>query len=481
MGGHNHVQARRATTGVPCAPATECTTSMSALSLEENSKTATKTNKERIQHWVIFAAAVMMLLIQGTGTFYFDAQQYWQGAYGIVNGTAPSEGFFELRGALAAAIFTPAALMARVFGEWSAAFFVLLQNSIVIAWLGIHVMPTMIPRHGHSTTRAKIVSAFFVTLIASGFAPYPLVDIYAALFCVLAAALLMKRRPQYLALAGLCMGISVNIRPAYLIAAGLILVATTPWNTWKTSYFALGVAAAQIPQIVVNLIKFDTFRPTPTATDSLIRLQASYASYVVRYDTLLGSSSPQQFYCSPGMAVRVAGQEPLTTGQLALTFVQNIPESLLFALQKISAALHWPVKTPYNIPDPGLDFTFAIIVTTLTVVGICTIIRSTFGMRRTWRDQRQHANILLLAMALATILTLVTSATENRFAVLLVLVGTIGCVQLLEELLDSPSRRFARFCVVAGIAVAAVVTLGYWGLSNPVAPGAATAILCSAT
>lgn len=453
---------------------------MSAPSLEADS-TTTATGNERIQNWVIFTAAVAMLVIQGTGAFYYDAQHYWLGAHGIVNGTALPDGFFELRGVLAAVIFTPAALMARLFGESSAGFFVLVQNSLVIAWLGTRVLPALIPRNGLSATRAKVICTVLVTLIGSGFAPYPLVDIYAALFCALGAAFLIKRQPYHLALAGLCIGIAVNIRPAYLIAAGLILVTLIPWRMWKTSYFALGVAAAQIPQIALNLIKFDTFRPTPTATDALIGLQASYASYVVRYDTLLGAEIPQQFYCSPGMAERVAGHEPRTTVELALTFLRNIPESFLFALQKISAALHWPVGTPYNIPDPGLDAAFAILVTTLSAVGICTIIRNTLGMRQTRRNEHQYVNFLLLAMALGTALTLVSSATENRFALPLVLVGIIGCVQLLEELLDSQASRHARIYVVAGIAVIAVLALGYWGLSHPLAPGDATAALCSGT
>ena len=451
---------------------------MSAPSLEANSTTVTKTSSERIQHWAIFSATVAILVIQGTGAFYYDAQQYWLGAYGIANGTALPDGFFELRGALAAVIFTPAALMARLFGESSAAFFVLLQNSVVIAWLGTHVIPTLVPRNGNSA-RTKIISAFLVTLVTSGFAPYPLVDVYAALFCILGAALLIKRQPHHLALAGLCIGAAVNIRPAYLIAAGLILVTLIPWHMWKTSYFALGIAAAQIPQIAVNLIKFDTFRPTPTATDALVGLQASYASYVVRYDTLLGAATPQQFYCSPGMAARVTGQEPTTTGALALTFIRNIPESLLFALQKISAALHWPLNTPYYIPDPGLDAAFALVVTTLAVVGLYAIIRNALIMRKAWHHQHQHANILLLAMAFGTALTLVSSATENRFALLLILVGTIGCVQLLEEHLDSPASFHARILVVAGVSVVAVVALGYWGLSHPAAPGGVTAAICS--
>ena len=179
------------------------------------------------------------------------------------------------------------------------------------------------------------------------------------------------------------------------------------------------------------------------------------------------------------MATRVAGREPLTTVELVLTFIQNIPESILFALQKICAALHWPLGTPYNIPDPGLDAAFAIIVTTLTVVGVCAILRGAFGMRESRRDERQFVNFLLVAMALGTILTLVSSATESRFALLLVLVGAIGSAQLLEDLLDLPTRRHARIYVVAGIAVIAVVVFGYWGLSHPLAPGGATAALCS--
>lgn len=456
---------------------------MSAPSAEktERSVEAKAKGSSFVRSGLIFFATVAVLMLQGTGSFHYDAQQYWLGALGLVDGTHPPEGFFELRGALTAIVFTPAALMTQLFGGSSAAFFVLFQNSVVIAWMGNTLIPRIARQDQPISTASRIVCAFITTVVASSFAPYPLVDLYSVLLCVLATILMTRGGTYRLLAAGVLLGAAINIRPAYLVVAVLVVLTTIPWHRWRTAYLAIGVAVAQIPQVAVNLISFDVLRLSPTATDSLIGLQASYASYVIRYDTLLGTAVPQQFYCSPAMATRVVGREPITTSELATTMIRNIPESIAFALQKIAAALHWPLRTPYNIPDPGLDALFALAVTATAIAGMCAILRSTYTSRKSWRGSHQYRNTLLLSMILGTAVTLVTSATETRFALLAVVVGIAGLVALIEENVASRDAPSTRFYTIAGCVVVATVVLGYWGLSHPADPGGVTAAICSVT
>ena len=120
---------------------------------------------------------------------------------------------------------------------------------------------------------------------------------------------------------------------------------------------------------------------------------------------------------------------------------------------------------------------FAIVVTAIAVMGICVVVRSVLVGTTPWRSSARMNGALLLAMAAGTAATIVTSATESRFALLLVLVGVIGCIQIVED----RNKVQPRAVAVCALAVAVVVALGYWGLSNPAIPGGVTAPICSLT
>ena len=51
------------------------------------------------------------------------------------------------------------------------------------------------------------------------------------------------------------------------------------------------------------------------------------------------------------MAEAVSGQPlPTTTGELLGTMVEHLPTSALFAIDKVTASLHWSAGTPYALP-----------------------------------------------------------------------------------------------------------------------------------
>jgi hypothetical protein len=71
-------------------------------------------------------------------------------------------------------------------------------------------------------------------------------------------------------------------------------------------WFAAGVVVGLVPLSIVNLTQGTCWKPWPPDMAALTRIQAFYASYSVRYDTVyLPGRAPQQFFCNPAMAQTV--------------------------------------------------------------------------------------------------------------------------------------------------------------------------------
>ena len=140
--------------------------------------------------------------------------------------------------------------------------------------------------------------------------------------------LLQRRTAVGLASAGLVAGIALNIRPAYLAAALLTLVVILLRERLAGLWFAAGAAFALLPQSTVNLAHGAGWKPWPPGTATLLQLQSASASYIVRYDTAAYGlpRDPQQSFCSATMAQTVGDHPPASTGELARTFLQHLPQ-----------------------------------------------------------------------------------------------------------------------------------------------------------
>ena len=410
----------------------------------------------------------------------YDAQYYWLAAQRVV-GTIPSapEGFWGIRGVLTAFVYTPAAMLSAVIGPEASGFSVLLQNSVFLAWFAAFLLPRFVGRWQTVLTRTRWVGALLIWVVASGFAPFPLVDIYPAVGCVVILVLLRSESRFAIALAGVVGGIAINLRPAYFVTVVLLVLLVLVWRRWSGLLMPAGVAVALLPQAVFNMSRFGNSTVLPPESAALMALQARLGSYVVRYDTLFGLAQPQQFYCSPGMAQRLGSPLPATMGDLASTFLTHMPTSVVFALQKVGAALHWPLSTPYTTPMVGLDALYAVSITGITVVGIAALIRSAVRTRGGWSSSTWYGSTTISAVVVSGILTLVSSATESRFALPLVLIGAMGCATLANT---RPAELWSRgrWWIIGALVVAvAVVALGYSGLSHPAPPGTFDRATCA--
>ena len=427
----------------------------------------------------VFVAATLML---GIGPIAYDAEKYWTAAQGLL-GTAPMADsvFWSFRGALTAVVYIPAAALSALLGPQTAQFTILLQNALVLGWFGTFLLPKFIAYWKPVSTRLRLASVFLTWIVMVGFAPYALVDLYPVVAVIVALLLLRSNTSFVILIAGLISGFALNLRPAFLVSAVLIGVVAVIWKRWKGALFALGVVIGLVPQLIVNVVQSGIWSLVPPAQSSLVALQAGYASYIVRYDTLMGAAVPQQFYCSPAMANQLLGTTlPASTGELASTFLGNMPNSIVFSLQKIASALQWPTSNPYTVPAPGIDELFALAITSITVIGLLALLRLAVKSRAKWSSTVWQNWAALAAVVLSSVVTLVGAATESRFALQLVVIGLVGCLTLPAI---SPRRAWnrGRWWIVASLILVIVVSFfGYKGLSHPAAPGIADQAICAA-
>jgi len=427
---------------------------------------------------ILYCVFVVATLMLGTGVIVYDAIHYWGGAESIVAGTLV---FTDLsfRGFLSVVVYVPAAFLNALFGSQIALFAVLLQNALVLGLVAVFLLPKLAGYWRPVGARGRGLGALLFWLVTVGFAPYPLVDLYPVLALLTMLALFQAKFPGAIVVAGFLAGIAVNIRPAYLVPVILVVLVVVVWRRWSSLMFIGGMALGLLPQFLLNGLAFKEWTIWPIGSDSLIALQASYAAYVVRYDTFLGSEAPQQFYCSPALAAQLQGALPTSPGELASTFLGNMPNSIIFSLQKIAAALQWPHSTPYTVPAPGLDVIFAATVTAITVVGLLAALRIAIVSRAKWSTNVWFNRAAFAALVVGAVLTLVSSATEARFALPLVLLGVIGCMTLPTESVRSAVSRRKVWVAVSLLLVLVVSFFGYKGLSHPAPAGGVDQLICA--
>ncbi|MET7418538.1 hypothetical protein [Dactylosporangium sp. NPDC005555] len=411
---------------------------------------------------VVAVAMVVATVAQGpAGGFVYDAARYFNGSLALFTDADPvREGDLDFRGVLTSVVHAPAALAEHLL-PGAGRYAVLAVNALLVAVVGAFLLPGI----AGDRAAAVWVCAPLTWLVAARFAPYPLMDLPAVAAFLTAVWLALREPVRWsLPLAGLAAGVTLNLRPAYLLPLAALggIVAVT--RRWPAAWFAAGVLAGSLPQVVFNLARGAAPGLTPPGTAGLAGFQAGYASYVVRYDTIEpAAGAPQQFYCDPSLAGAVAGHPVRSTGGLIEALATNLPGSALFLVQKVAAALAWSRSTPYSTTATAEHYELAVPVVLIAVVGVAAACR-TPGAR------------CLAVLAAAVCGSLMTSATETRFALPLVLLGVAGCALLVA----APRPKPLRFAAVVLFASAALFAAAALGVAHPLPPGPATAAACAA-
>lgn len=428
--------------------------------------TTARVPPRRLQLLVGGVLAAVLALRPPAPAFLYDATLYFGGARALVGpGGVVEDGGLALRGALTPLLYLPAATVARVLGDDVAAAAVLAENALLVAAIGVVLVPRLVALWRPITPAVVLTSAAATGILLAGFVTQPLTDLWAAALLLTVVVLLDRPTRRSWIVAGLAAGAALNIRPASLLPLAAVGLALVVARRRSIPWCVLGGASALVPQVLLNRWQGVTWAPWPEMTPWLTELQASFASYVVRYDTVVTESarSPSLVFCSPGMA-RALDSTPSSAGELAGVFLTNLPQSLVFSLQKIGAALHWPVSAPYLTHAPAVNAVFGVVVTAVTGIGAAVLLRQTLQRR----GPSGFGPAVALLAWVGCLLSLVTSATETRFAVALVLVGVAGCAVLVDDGPRLPRTLAARGWVAATVVVlAAVHGAGVSGMQHP--------------
>jgi hypothetical protein len=423
-----------------------------------------------------------MVLQPAATVFQFDAAGYWGGAWGFLRDWSVFGGeVFAIRGVLTAVLYAPAAAVTILFGDSLAGIAVLAENALLLAVMGVVVIPALVGLWRPVTARVVVASAVGTGVLLGGFAPFPLTDLWAASLLVVTVVALGRRGAPWLAVAGLAAGAAFNLRPATLVPLIAVGVAVLVARRLSALWFVVGGAVALVPQLLLNVWRGSAWRPWPEMTGWLTQLQSSYASYVVRYDTVSGlpvgsGAIERRFYCSPAMAGAVEGDVPSSPGELAGAFLSHLPHSIGFSAQKVGAALHWPLATPYAAPAPGVNALFALLVTGVAVVGAAVFVRRTVRLGR----EVSLAQLAAVVAWACSIATLVTATTETRFALPLAVFGIAGCALLAGDGVRLSGTGPRVWLIGTVVAVAAVFGVGHLGLAHATA-GDGTVAECAAS
>lgn len=415
--------------------------------------------------WVCFALTWLALVAGGAGGQLFDAAVYVDSAQRIVDGVAAPAGY-AIRGALTSLVYLPAALGTTV--GMSVETGVLLQNAALLASLGAFLLPAVLARCGGGSRWHTAGCSVAVVVVLGRFAPVGHMDIWAAAAVVGTVVLAGRPTTVRLLAAGALLGAAVNLRPAYLLAAVLLLVGWAVWVRRGALWLALGATMAVIPQAVQELFRSGSLSAWWDGVQQVNEIQLTFATWVVRYDTVPSSSSPQQFFCHPGMAA--VQQSPVTSPtDLVGQLVTYVPQSIDLVAQKLSAWLMWTWSTPYyDTFDPSTS--------QLSILVVATVVVGAFGWLQAARrgDVPRQVLVTTGAVALGVLAGAVAATPETRFALPLVVLGLVG-VALVP--VDRVSRR--QVLVVIGVAVV-VVLLGQRGLDHPAPGGPVSPEVCAA-
>lgn len=412
--------------------------------------------------------------------FVYDAAQYWGGAAAIVAGGDPVlAGGLATRGIFTTFVYLPPALVAALIGQGAAVWSVLAWNALLAAVVCVVLVPRLAGLFGADPTAPTSPSRIWTAavlgpMLLAGFARYPLVDVWATSIALAGVCgLVVARRWWVLLLSGAALLISVNMRPALIAAVAIAVVVLLFARPFAVVRALAGAAIAVLPQVYLNLAAWGSWSIVPRETGPLSAVQAAWAPYAIRYDTVaFAEQAPQQWYCDPGYAALVINDQ-VPTNQLGVvgSAFEHLPASIWFLFRKAAASLQWSFSTPYGDPPADGVHPMAILVIGVSAGGLVALIACATTVRR---DRVRFVPALaLLGFWFGALGTLVFATPETRFALPLVLVGLVGLVAIVPKSLRRPARSTVWvISVVIALALAvALLAAGCEALGHALPPG----------
>lgn len=419
--------------------------------------------------------------------FLYDAAQYWGGAAAMIAGKSPLvPGGLTTRGVFTAFVYLPPAFVTGLSEPKAAVWTVLAWNALLGAVVSVVLIPRiagLFSSHPLAPPRATQiwVSALLGGFLLSGFARFPLVDVWAAALALAGFyGLVVGRRWWWLSLAGASLTVASNLRPAMIAPVLLAVLVLLLVRARPIVIAAPAAALAASPQVLFNVLEWGLWSPVPHDTIPLSVVQAGPAPYTIRYDTVaFADQAPQQWYCDPHYAALLAHDtKPSNQLEVIASAFRHLPDSLWFLVRKAAAGLQWSLATPYGNPPVEATDPMGFVILIVSVFGLAALILRAVRVR-----SDRPALVTTLAMLgfwFGALATIVFSTPETRFALPLVLVGLIGTVSAAPQWLDlrAPSRSGlvttgCALLVAVGLFLAGAEALGYHMPPGPLTDAAA--------
>lgn len=424
---------------------------------------------QRISHTPLASlVAFAIAFIHGLApAFVYDAAQYWGGALALFTGGDPVlAGGLATRGVFTAGVYLPPALLTAVLGGGAAEWAVLTWNALMIAMVCAVLVPRFVQAvrgmEGRPPAAQVWISAVLGSVLLSGFARFPLMDVvstglaFAGLY-----GILVTRRWPLLVLSGLAIAAGANMRPSLLAPIVVAVVVLLFVRAGQVAIAVAGGVLALIPQLALNVLAFGSWSIVPRETAALSAVQAAYAHVALRYDTVaFADQRPQQWYCDPLYASLVVDDGvPRNQFQVVGSALAHLPDSLWFLFRKAAASIHWSLETPYEPPPGSAVDVLTVLVVMTAALGVVILAGS--AIRERAERRRLSAILALLGFWFGALAVLVFATPETRFAVPIVLVGLIGVVSVIpariSEITVTPGSALIAAC---GLLLAAALFLG---------------------
>jgi hypothetical protein len=234
---------------------------------------------------VAFVGTLLVALAQGSKVFYFDSGHYWllgetfvqNGHFSLLNFESPTRGYVlplichELQAVANSLLWKPSSL-------------VKLFNALIFALIGAVLAPRLAeiawPQHRWGLKR-RIALAALLVVFWDGFLNFPLSDLPGLAMALLAlVAISRPDSPGWMLTAGVAAALALDIRAAYLLFAGVLIVlvawawldrrgtqqASTARRALCAGLLIVGFAAVSLPQSLTAHRYYNTWSFVPGAT-----------------------------------------------------------------------------------------------------------------------------------------------------------------------------------------------------------------------
>lgn len=286
---------------------------------------------------VAFLIAFGVALLAGPKPFDWDAAGYWNLGQGFVrNGRWSLLNLGNpVRGYGLGLVYGCLRAVADLFGAHGAASTVVKAfNAVLLAAIGTLLGPRLAqltwPHVRFGPVRRFALFALLL-ILWRGYLNFPLSDFPALVMALLALVAVARDSPLHLLAGGVCAGVAIDMRPAYILLAPAVLVlalvrrpeADETWSSPRRRILGLlmvvlGIAIISLPQSLISHRQFDTWSPLPGAAAGLTSFQLTAGLELQRYETYVGRAqrSPQIRYLDPHTSAIVAalGRDGVVNG-----------------------------------------------------------------------------------------------------------------------------------------------------------------------